>query len=165
MDGKPEDLSQGVLASFPAPSTKIPMSVSSRPNSTDLSASTPTDASCVPLLPRTQKETPEQKLEPSVSYGRTSNDSYPAPSKSLLAIPDCQRSGSATDAHNGRDSVSSDPLASTSKPERDEDGRTLKKAHHHTNVYTECGRHSNDWLFGGISVTQTVKGMIWHKKQ
>src|SRR2546421_355504 len=27
---------------------------------------------------------------------------------------------------------------------------------------SHCGRHSNDWLFGGFSVTETVKGFI-HK--
>ncbi|TGO54378.1 hypothetical protein BCON_0108g00240 [Botryotinia convoluta] len=32
----------------------------------------------------------------------------------------------------------------------------------HANVYTECGRHSDDWLFGGFSVTDAVK-KIWHK--
>ncbi|THV54316.1 hypothetical protein BGAL_0029g00100 [Botrytis galanthina] len=32
----------------------------------------------------------------------------------------------------------------------------------HVNVYTECGRHSDDWLFGGFSVTDAVK-KIWNK--
>jgi len=32
----------------------------------------------------------------------------------------------------------------------------------HTNVYTECGRHSDDWLFGGFSVSGVVK-KIWQK--
>ncbi|KAF7911739.1 uncharacterized protein EAE98_011854 [Botrytis deweyae] len=32
----------------------------------------------------------------------------------------------------------------------------------HANVYTECGRHSDDWLFGGFSITDAVK-KIWHK--
>jgi hypothetical protein len=31
------------------------------------------------------------------------------------------------------------------------------------NVYTECGRHSDDWLFGGWNVTGTVK-KIWERK-
>jgi hypothetical protein len=29
----------------------------------------------------------------------------------------------------------------------------------HTNVYTECGRHGDDWLFGGISdAVKTILG-------
>jgi len=32
------------------------------------------------------------------------------------------------------------------------------------NVYTECGRHSDDWLFGGFSVSGTVK-MLWERKE
>ncbi len=34
-----------------------------------------------------------------------------------------------------------------------------------TNGYTECGRHSNDWLFGGISFTEIGKKMLFKKKQ
>lgn len=30
------------------------------------------------------------------------------------------------------------------------------------NVYTQCGRHSDDWLFGGFSVSGAVK-RIWQK--
>lgn len=33
----------------------------------------------------------------------------------------------------------------------------------HMNVYTQCGRHGDDWLFGGFSVSQTVKRM-WDRK-
>lgn len=32
------------------------------------------------------------------------------------------------------------------------------------NVHTECGRHSDDWLFGGWNVADTVK-KIWDKKE
>lgn len=28
------------------------------------------------------------------------------------------------------------------------------------NVHTECGRHSDDWLFGGFSMANVVK-MFW----
>lgn len=34
----------------------------------------------------------------------------------------------------------------------------------HANVYTECGRHGDDWLFGGFSVIEAVKRMF-QKKQ
>jgi hypothetical protein len=141
------------------------MSASSVPDSTDLCASTRTDAPSLPSLPSTQGDMLEKQLKPSPSHFRTPGNPCPASSKSLPAAPDFQQSGSATEVHNGCDSTSSDPSLSTSKSEPDEDGRILKKAHHHTNAHTECGRHSNDWLFGGISVTQTVKGMIWHKKR
>ncbi|TAQ87949.1 hypothetical protein B7494_g3719 [Chlorociboria aeruginascens] len=32
-----------------------------------------------------------------------------------------------------------------------------------TNVYTECGRHGDEWLFGGFSLGDTVR-KIWEKK-
>ncbi|KAH8816315.1 hypothetical protein F5884DRAFT_852758 [Xylogone sp. PMI_703] len=32
----------------------------------------------------------------------------------------------------------------------------------HVNIYTQCGRHSNEWLFGGLSFSGTVR-RIWKK--
>jgi len=29
-----------------------------------------------------------------------------------------------------------------------------------TNVYTACGRHSDEWLFGGFSVAGVVRKML-----
>ena len=29
------------------------------------------------------------------------------------------------------------------------EGTTRRVSNEHVNVYTECGRHSNQWLFGG----------------
>ncbi|KAH8685413.1 hypothetical protein BGZ60DRAFT_425910 [Tricladium varicosporioides] len=36
----------------------------------------------------------------------------------------------------------------------------------HINGYTECGRHGDDWLFGGLSVVGMVKGVkkVFEKK-
>jgi len=31
-----------------------------------------------------------------------------------------------------------------------------RSAHRHRNVHTECGRHTNDWLFGGFSIRETM---------
>jgi len=42
----------------------------------------------------------------------------------------------------------------------------VKRRHSHEprmNVYTECGRHSDDWLFGGFSVAGVVK-KFWEKR-
>ena len=44
----------------------------------------------------------------------------------------------------------------------------VKRRHSHdpnrVNVYTECGRHSDDWLFGGWSVSGAVK-KIWDRER
>jgi hypothetical protein len=50
-------------------------------------------------------------------------------------------------------------LSGTEAKDTAKKGRTHKE---NVNVYTECGRHSNDWLFGGFSVSDTVK-KLWHK--
>lgn len=44
---------------------------------------------------------------------------------------------------------------------------TVKRRHSHEsrmNVHTSCGRHSDDWLFGGFSVAEIVK-KFWEKKE
>ncbi|ATZ56715.1 hypothetical protein BCIN_13g05470 [Botrytis cinerea B05.10] len=46
--------------------------------------------------------------------------------------------------------------------EKKEGVKRRHSSNEHANVYTECGRHSDDWLFGGFSVTDAVK-KIWQK--
>ena len=31
---------------------------------------------------------------------------------------------------------------------------------HSSGNFTDCGRHSNDWLFGGFSVKETAKSLL-----
>jgi hypothetical protein len=49
---------------------------------------------------------------------------------------------------------------------RDSDHKTRRRRSNDAkmNVYTECGRHGDDWLFGGFSVSGTVK-MLWEKRE
>lgn len=35
-----------------------------------------------------------------------------------------------------------------------------KARHRDSGTFTDCGRHGNDWLFNGFSVTSTVKGFF-----
>jgi len=59
--------------------------------------------------------------------------------------------------------VASGPKSSASP----EDDDKLKRKHSHetkVNVYTECGRHSDEWLFGGFSVADAVK-RLWEKER
>lgn len=42
----------------------------------------------------------------------------------------------------------------------------LKRRHsneNHVNVHTDCGRHGDDWLFGGWSVGGAVR-RVWRRK-
>jgi len=44
-------------------------------------------------------------------------------------------------------------------------GDKTKRRHSHepkVNGYTECGRHGDDWLFGGFSVSGSVK-KLWER--
>jgi hypothetical protein len=60
-------------------------------------------------------------------------------------------------------SLEKSPTTPTSATRKD-----MVKRRHSTeprmNVHTECGRHSDDWLFGGFSVAGVVK-KIWDKKE
>jgi len=57
---------------------------------------------------------------------------------------------------------------SKTTPEMGGKGRGGIKRRHtvdpRVNIHTECGRHSDDWLFGGWSVAGAVK-KIWDKKE
>jgi hypothetical protein len=46
------------------------------------------------------------------------------------------------------------------------DQKTKRRYSHEpkVNLYTECGRHSDDWLFGGFALSDAVK-KIWGKKE
>ncbi|ESZ90113.1 hypothetical protein SBOR_9506 [Sclerotinia borealis F-4128] len=48
------------------------------------------------------------------------------------------------------------------KGEKKDSGKRRHSNNEHANVYTECGRHSDDWLFGGFSVSGAMK-KIWQK--
>jgi hypothetical protein len=50
--------------------------------------------------------------------------------------------------------------------DRGMDHKTIRRQSHDPkiNVYTECGRHGDDWLFGGFSVSGTVKS-LWEKRE
>jgi len=52
--------------------------------------------------------------------------------------------------------------------EKEEQKPSITKRHStgHANVYTECGRHGDDWLFGGISdAVKTVKSVLKGEKK
>ena len=55
-----------------------------------------------------------------------------------------------------RTSSRSSSSASTSSSEHAEKAQYHIPKHRHTNVYTECGRHSDDWLFGGLGLGDVV---------
>lgn len=49
-----------------------------------------------------------------------------------------------------------------SSSSRRSDKGDKSRRRHSSNTYTECGRHSGEWLFGGFSVSDSVK-KLWEK--
>jgi len=63
---------------------------------------------------------------------------------------------SAPTPHYGCFSVT----APQSAPHHSKFGATMVKAKHQPGSTSHFGRHGNDWLFGGFSVTEKVKGFL-----
>jgi hypothetical protein len=86
--------------------------------------------------------------------------SYPPLSPSSTQLPRSPTSPkTATSGQQGHS-----PINGSKKDDR---GMITKRHSHsselHTNLYTNCGRHSDDWLFGGFSLSRAVK-RIWERK-
>lgn len=55
-------------------------------------------------------------------------------------------------------------MRSPTQPTRLGEGKGMGKRRHSNegkvNVHTECGRHSDEWLFGGFSVAGAVRKIL-----
>ncbi|KAE8449344.1 hypothetical protein EG329_008245 [Mollisiaceae sp. DMI_Dod_QoI] len=88
-------------------------------------------------------------------------------------VPNHESNQDSTDiSHDRKQSI---PYCELEKREREK----LEKEHHdeleherlskrtsndtHLNAHSECGRHSDDWLFGGASVVGAVKWLLGRK--
>jgi hypothetical protein len=135
------------MSSSPAPSTP---SDSRNP----FTSRTTSDST---FLPESQSKSPTHQFK----FQRSPSDS---PNSSRRPTDSLQSLNSVIDwaADQKRHSQHSATSIPTSKQE--ERGSIRKKHHSHKNIYTECGRHSDDWLLGGFSVTETVKRMLGKKR-
>jgi hypothetical protein len=101
-------------------------------------------------------------------FQRTVSDPFPPPSPAQRGTPTRAFSSGAPLSAGYLDTNSRFPNAGNgdkSPAGRSEKGDKTKRRHSHepkVNGYTECGRHGNDWLFGGFSVSGTVK-KLWEK--
>ncbi len=107
------------------------------------------------MSPRSQSDPAASAMTRSFSASHTSSTTTTTkegrPSKESL------ESGPIDDDDDDDDNYDDDH-----EEEEEEQKPTMTKRHStlgHTNVYTECGRHGDDWLFGGISdAVKTVFG-------
>jgi len=127
------------------PSPRSPMSPTS-PSSAAYYSSTSTsaEASSFTREPRSLDQSVLQRVHPSSRPRSRSRSRSPLPSTSSLSRPEHARSAS-------------DPVSQPASPSRP--GHVKRKSRSSGTVM-QCGRHSNEWLFGGISVTDTVKGFF-----
>jgi hypothetical protein len=130
-----------------------------------------------PLSITTSTSTPRDQTSYS-SISKSSNSPYTPSSKSPYT-PNTSKS-----PYPPQRSVSSPQFPSPSSPYpsksprratepqiasyREGSGRVEAKRRHtnerKTNVFTECGRHSDEWLFGGFSVAGVVRKMLEKKE-
>ncbi|KUJ23931.1 uncharacterized protein LY89DRAFT_679205 [Mollisia scopiformis] len=101
------------------------------------------------------RSTPQHAKSPSASANFPSH----------LSLPD--QSASEGFPHDRKQSV---PYVEIERREREQESaeqreadEQQKKHHGHVNGVTECGRHGDDWLFGGASVSESVKWLLGKK--
>jgi hypothetical protein len=96
---------------------------------------------------------------------RTTSDPFPPPSPAQRGIAPRASSGDVPKSAGSTDSSlrflkgsKSDKSPSSSRSDKGDKARRR----HSSNNYTECGRHGDDWLFGGFSVSDSVK-KLWER--
>jgi hypothetical protein len=99
---------------------------------------------------------------------RTVSDPYPPPSPASRSTPTRASSGDVPMSAGYVDSslrFLKGSASDKSPSSRSQPGDKTKRRHSHepkVNGYTECGRHGDDWLFGGFSVSGSVK-KLWER--
>jgi hypothetical protein len=103
----------------------------------------------------------------SITRSITTDGIFPSRSKSSRKSPpstiDIKPAGSSTTPPTNPGRTSSEPAVSPISPgypTSPSRPSALKRTRKTSGTTSHYGRHGNDWLFGGISVRETVKG-IW----
>jgi hypothetical protein len=96
---------------------------------------------------------------------RTTSDPFPPPSPAQRGTATRASSGDVPKSAGSTDSSprllkgsKGDKSPSSSRSDKGDKARRR----HSSNNYTECGRHGDDWLFGGFSVSDSVK-KLWER--
>jgi len=101
---------------------------------------------------------------------RTVSDPYPTPSPASRGTPTRASSGTVSMSAGYVDSSLRFLKGGTgdkSQSYGSQTGDKTKRRHSHepkVNGYTQCGRHGDDWLFGGFSVSGSVK-KLWEREK
>ncbi len=118
---------------------------------------------------RTAQSTPGTFAQPRSSpFQRTVSDPFPPLSHAQRGTPTRASSSGAPLSAGYVDTnlrFLKGDMGDKSPSSRSKNVDKTKRRHSHepnVNGYTECGRHGNDWLFGGFSVSGTVK-KLWEK--
>lgn len=96
------------------------------------------------------------------SYTRTRRSQSAPSSPTAPATPPPSRTNSSPiKPHSSHKQKKTKTL--TSETEYQHHNQAHTHTHHYVNIYTECGRHSNEWLFGGLSLAD-IAGWAWGLK-
>jgi len=100
---------------------------------------------------------------------RTVSDPFPPPSPAQRGTPTRASSGDVPKSAGYIDSSwrflkggKGDKSPSFSRSDKGDKARRRHSSEPKINGYTECGRHGDDWLFGGFSVSDSVK-KLWER--
>jgi hypothetical protein len=155
--------------------SKHPLSTTTSSSSTthSTSTSTPSTRDSDNFSTSPQTTSPASPSFPSFYFPRTQTESSARGAKPLRSPERLPTYPPPSPSSDGENDACTDYNASllrsstSSTTAKSSDSGRIKKTHSedfHKNAYTECGRHSDDWLFGGVSVTKTLKG-LWEKRR
>jgi len=123
----------------------------------------------IPAFPTSEAK----EARPSSPQRALSDPFPPAPARQLPSILGREGEQTPKSAGNtpkspktvkfGKGGMSLEKAKTTPETGRKELGKRRHSHEPRLNVHTECGRHSDDWLFGGFSVAETMK-RLWEKK-
>lgn len=117
-----------------------------------------------------QSSTRHRALPQSQSPHQTFSEPAGSPTSSNFAPTTTRASQSTVDTQSSagynEKTLQFDTTRSQTSPKQNSGDSKPSRRHSHgpakVNGYTTCGRHSDDWLFGGFSVSGAVK-KLWEK--
>jgi hypothetical protein len=142
--------------------TKLSSSAPPTPSDPSNSLLSRATSQCVSCLPKSQSKS-TQRLEPLSFSRRSFSDPLRSNASRRCSNNPHESSETATGVTGKQEGRSQHSVMSATSGGEEGERCPIAKRHshpNHNNIYTECGRHGDDWLFGGFSVTGAVKQMF-----
>ncbi|KAH6679575.1 hypothetical protein B0J14DRAFT_301480 [Halenospora varia] len=162
---------------FQPRNTRAPLTITTASSSASSDNSVDRTSTQSASSPRGQAALPPPYPSPQQTAYRTTSSPYPTSSHSNSSTSPLMssmwsRRATVPQPHQEPRSPTYARVRSPCSPlGRNETPRTTKAERRHSfepnkvNVYTECGRHSDEWLFGGLSLSGAFRKVVGRKEE